>query len=170
MGRRAHPERPYDDPRVHAVVDDARHAFRLAETDSYDLVVFGLLDSHTQLGTSSVRLDNYVYTLQSIDRNERFRLEAAVSELETRIDTISDLYGNANWLEREAFDRTLDELFDDRLPTLRERARCPDPDAALTYKHEGKRATPAPVLNQTKPSSSSTMPAIRSLGSPSALP
>ena len=47
------------------IVDDARHAFRLLPSQSYDAVVFGLLDSHTQLGLSSVRLDNYVFTLES---------------------------------------------------------------------------------------------------------
>ena len=34
-------------------------------------------------------------------------------------------------LEREAFDRALERLFEEPLPTLRERRRCPAPDAAL---------------------------------------
>jgi hypothetical protein len=66
MGRAHHPERPYDDPRVHVIVDDARAAFRKASPGTYDAVVFGLLDSHTQLGISSVRLDNYVFTMESL--------------------------------------------------------------------------------------------------------
>jgi SAM-dependent methyltransferase len=66
MGRRNHPERPYDDPRVSVVVDDARAAFRKLPASSYDAVVFGLLDSHTQLSMSSVRLDNYVFTRESL--------------------------------------------------------------------------------------------------------
>jgi SAM-dependent methyltransferase len=66
MGRRHHPERPYDDPRVRIILDDARRAFRSLKPGSYDAVVFGLLDSHTQLGISSVRLDNYVFTLESL--------------------------------------------------------------------------------------------------------
>ena len=66
LGRLHHPERPYDDPRVHVIVDDARRAFRRLPEGSYDAVVFGLLDSHTQLGISSVRLDNYVFTLESL--------------------------------------------------------------------------------------------------------
>jgi hypothetical protein len=65
MGREHHPEAPYDDPRVRVVVDDARSAFRKLPEASYDAVIFGLLDSHTQLGVSSVRLDNYVFTLES---------------------------------------------------------------------------------------------------------
>jgi SAM-dependent methyltransferase len=65
MGREHHPERPYDDPRVRVIIDDARHAFKTLPPQSYDVVVFGVLDSHTQLGTSSVRLDNYVFTQES---------------------------------------------------------------------------------------------------------
>jgi len=65
MGREHHPERPYDDPRVNVIIDDARNAFKTLAPQSYDVVVFGLLDSHTQLGGSSVRLDNYVFTQES---------------------------------------------------------------------------------------------------------
>ncbi|MCP3980846.1 MAG: methyltransferase domain-containing protein [bacterium] len=65
FGREHHPEQPYSDPRVNVIVDDARHAFRVLPAGSYDVVLFGLLDSHTQLGLSSVRLDNYVFTLES---------------------------------------------------------------------------------------------------------
>ncbi|HEY8120763.1 MAG TPA: methyltransferase domain-containing protein [Myxococcota bacterium] len=71
VGRRVHPERPYSDPRVSVVIDDARAAFRKLPAASYDLVVFGLLDSHTQLGLSSVRLDNYVFTLESLASAQR---------------------------------------------------------------------------------------------------
>jgi SAM-dependent methyltransferase len=66
LGRLHHPEHPYDDRRVHVIIDDARRAFRRLPESSYDIVVFGLLDSHTQLGISSVRLDNYVFTLESL--------------------------------------------------------------------------------------------------------
>ena len=65
MGREHHPERPYDDPRVRVIIDDARHAFKTLPPNSYDEVLFGQLDSHTALGASSVRLDNYVFTQES---------------------------------------------------------------------------------------------------------
>jgi len=65
LGKKYHPEHPYDSRRVSVYVDDAR-AFFKNTTQKYDLIVFGYLDSHTLLsGLSSVRLDNYVYTLES---------------------------------------------------------------------------------------------------------
>lgn len=45
-----------------------------------------------------------VYGLVSIERNERVRVECFVDELEPTIPTASDLWGNANWLEREVWD------------------------------------------------------------------
>jgi Spermine/spermidine synthase domain len=65
LGRRRHPEHPYDDPRVFAHLTDAR-AFMKRTTARYDLILFGLLDSHTQLSDySNMRLDNFVYTEES---------------------------------------------------------------------------------------------------------
>ena len=42
MGRRHHPERPYDSPKVSVVNDDAR-SFFATTTEQYDLIIFGLL-------------------------------------------------------------------------------------------------------------------------------
>jgi spermidine synthase len=65
LGRRRHPEHPYDDPRVFAHLTDAR-AFMKRTSARYDLILFGLLDSHTQLSDySNMRIDNFVYTEQS---------------------------------------------------------------------------------------------------------
>jgi spermidine synthase len=65
LGRTHHPEHPYDSPRVTVIIDDARAFFKRA-SDKYDLVVFGFLDSHTMFSSLSVlRLDDYVYTLES---------------------------------------------------------------------------------------------------------
>jgi hypothetical protein len=67
IGRAAHPARPYDDPRVHLTVTDAR-AFLRRPPRHYDVITFGTLDSQTLLGgMTSVRLDNYVYTTESFD-------------------------------------------------------------------------------------------------------
>jgi spermidine synthase len=65
LGRGHHPEHPYDDPRVSAHLTDAR-AFMKRTSAKYALIVFGLLDSHTQLSDySNMRLDNFVYTEES---------------------------------------------------------------------------------------------------------
>jgi spermidine synthase len=65
IGKRLHPEHPYDSPKVHVVINDARNFLR-QNHEKYDFIVFGLLDSHTEFsGYSNVRVDNYVYTEES---------------------------------------------------------------------------------------------------------
>ena len=60
LGRKFHPEHPYDSPRVTVHVNDARAFFKRAH-QTYDLIVFGFLDSHTMFSSLSVlRLDDYV--------------------------------------------------------------------------------------------------------------
>jgi hypothetical protein len=64
LGKRYHPEHPYSSDRVTAHNDDAR-AFLKKTYRKYDLIVFAFLDSTTLLsGFSSLRLDNYVYTVE----------------------------------------------------------------------------------------------------------
>jgi SAM-dependent methyltransferase len=73
-GKLSHPEKPYSNPRVHAVVNDARSFLRTTD-EKFDLVVYGLLDSHTLLSQgSSVRLDSFVYTVEAL-REARSRLK-----------------------------------------------------------------------------------------------
>jgi hypothetical protein len=74
LGRRLHPDRPYSDPRVTTVTDDARHFLRTTEK-RYDLVVFALIDSLTmQSSFSGVRLESYMFTEESF-RAVRERLK-----------------------------------------------------------------------------------------------
>jgi spermidine synthase len=73
LGRDLHPEFPYQSDRVTSHVQDARAFIRYSQK-KYDLIVFGLLDSHTLLsGMSGVRLDSYVYTEECF-REARARL------------------------------------------------------------------------------------------------
>jgi len=63
---RAHPEKPYESSTVTAHLADAR-AFMRRTDKRYDLVLFGLLDSHTQQSEyANMRIDNYVYTEESL--------------------------------------------------------------------------------------------------------
>jgi SAM-dependent methyltransferase len=74
LGEIFHPEKPYQDRRVRPIVDDAR-SFLRNSTESYDLIVYGLLDSHSILSqASSVRLDSFVYTVEGL-REARARLK-----------------------------------------------------------------------------------------------
>jgi SAM-dependent methyltransferase len=65
LGKRKHPEHPYDSPRVSIHVDDARAILKRTK-QSYDLILFGLLDSHAQFSDyANMRIDNFVYTEES---------------------------------------------------------------------------------------------------------
>jgi spermidine synthase len=66
VGEERHPEKPYADPRVRPINNDAR-SFLRGTADKYDLIVYGMLDSHTLLSQgSSVRLDSFVYTIEGL--------------------------------------------------------------------------------------------------------
>jgi hypothetical protein len=62
-----HPEHPYSDPRVTVHLMDARQ-FLARTKNKYDMVVFGLLDSHVLLShMSNVRMDSFVFTKESFE-------------------------------------------------------------------------------------------------------
>lgn len=104
LGRELHPERPYDDERVNAIVDDARSFFE-KNTKRYDMVAFGLLDSHTLLsGMTSVRLDSFVYTLESFEQVKRHLADDGMVAL------TFDTSDKAPWIE-ERLGRMLGEVF-----------------------------------------------------------
>jgi spermidine synthase len=72
LGKSHHPEHPYDDPRVTLHINDARNFFRTAH-ERYDLIIYGVLDSHTSIShASNLRVDSYVYTREGI--TEAFKL------------------------------------------------------------------------------------------------
>lgn len=71
LGAKLHPEKPYSNPRVRLIENDARAIFLNQPAKSYDLIVFGLLDSHTTPNLSNARLDNFVYTKEAITAAKR---------------------------------------------------------------------------------------------------
>src|SRR4030095_12904792 len=81
IGRANHPEKPYSDPRVHVFIQDAR-TFLASSKNNYDLIVFGHVDSHTAFSAlSSVRLDNYLYTRESLEAATRRLSDNGVAAL-----------------------------------------------------------------------------------------
>jgi SAM-dependent methyltransferase len=71
LGRQAHPERPYSDPRVSVRLDDGRSFVRGTER-KYDLAVYALVDSLVlHSGYSSVRLENFLFTRDAFEDVKR---------------------------------------------------------------------------------------------------
>ncbi|MHB8267700.1 spermine/spermidine synthase domain-containing protein [Bradyrhizobium sp.] len=91
LGTKYHPERPYDDRRVTLSINDARNFFRTAD-QKYDLIVYGVLDSHTALShASNLRVDSYVYTREGIA--EAFRLLKPDGVLSISFTLVNDALG-----------------------------------------------------------------------------
>ncbi len=65
IGEELHPEHPYSASQVRVINDDAR-SFFATTNETYDVISFGLLDSHTTTSLTNARLDHYVYTKESI--------------------------------------------------------------------------------------------------------
>ncbi len=65
LGRRFNASDSYASPRVHVVAEDAR-AFFQKTSRRYDLITFGFLDSQALFSSmSNIRLDGFVYTVES---------------------------------------------------------------------------------------------------------
>lgn len=66
LGAKLHPDRPYDDPRVHLVNDDGRVFLRHAK-EKYDLIIFALPDSLTLTSSiANLRLESFLFTKDSL--------------------------------------------------------------------------------------------------------
>jgi SAM-dependent methyltransferase len=104
LGKKLHPDHPYDSPRVHLILNDARNYLRKASA-TYDMVIFGLLDSHTQSSSySNMRLDNYVYTEEAFREAKNLLKPTGVLVLKFEVRPASIWMG-------ERFYATLNHLF-----------------------------------------------------------
>lgn len=103
LGQQYHPERPYDNPRVKIINDDARSFFTRADK-KYSKIIFGFLDSHTLMSSfSSVRLDNFVYTKESMEQVKNILLPGGEVWL--------TFASNKPWLHQRLIN-LLDSVFD----------------------------------------------------------
>jgi hypothetical protein len=67
LGAQLHPDQPYEDPRVHVVIDDGR-AFMEQTSRTYDLIEFALPDSLTLVsGQAGLRLESYLLTREAME-------------------------------------------------------------------------------------------------------
>ncbi|HEX5069276.1 MAG TPA: hypothetical protein VFV78_03600 [Vicinamibacterales bacterium] len=66
IGRRDHPDHPYQDPRVSVHIGDGRNFLRVAQKQ-YDLIVFALVDSLVlHSGYSNIRLESFMFTREAM--------------------------------------------------------------------------------------------------------
>ena len=92
---RIHPEKPYASSTVAAHLSDAR-AFMKRTQKRYDLVLFALLDSHTlQSEYANMRIDNYVYTEESLREARNLLSPNGVLFLKFQVDR--------DWLGRRLY-------------------------------------------------------------------
>lgn len=87
LGKKLHFEKPYDSPRVTAVLDDAR-SYMETTGDRFDLVVFSFLDSHTTSSYySNIRIDNYVYTAEALQATQRLLKPGGILIVKFQVNT-----------------------------------------------------------------------------------
>ena len=87
LGRELHFEHPYQSPRVHVTVDDARSYIENSH-DRFDLIVFSLLDSHTTASHfTNIRIDNYVYTREALQRARQLLKPDGLFIVKFQVDT-----------------------------------------------------------------------------------
>ncbi len=66
LGKRLHPDHPYQNPRVSVYINDGR-AFLQQTQAKYDMILFALPDSLTLVsGQSALRLESYLFTQQAV--------------------------------------------------------------------------------------------------------
>lgn len=80
FGRRYHPDKPYASPSVQLINDDARSFLATTKT-KYDVISFGLLDSHTSTSMTNAPLDHYVYTRESIRQAKSLLADGGIMTL-----------------------------------------------------------------------------------------
>ena len=69
------------------VIDDARSSSQNRH-EQFDLIMFSLLDSHTTSSSySNIRIDNYVYTVEALERAKRLMKPDGLFIIKFQVDT-----------------------------------------------------------------------------------
>ena len=133
LGRDAHPDRPYDDPRVDVHVDDGR-AFLERSDERWDRILLALPDSLTLVtGQASVRLESYLFTVEAIESARDHLTEGGVFSMynyyreawlvDRYAGTLEEVFGRPPCIE------TLSSGTEDDISHLAVLAVSEDPDA-----------------------------------------
>ena len=111
VGRRLHAEAPYQSARVSFLLTDARAYLRRGR-EQFDLVVYGLLDSHALSGArhGALRLDSYVYTVEAFREARRLLRDDGLLVL-SFVDISADLSKKIFEMLRIAFDGRAPRVF-----------------------------------------------------------
>lgn len=62
---------PYSDPKVNVIIDDGRGVIQRAASGTYDVVVFARTDSLVRYSGSTLRLESFLFTIESFEQVRR---------------------------------------------------------------------------------------------------
>jgi len=109
LGKNFHPENPYNSKNVNVYVNDARNSIKYAK-EKYDLILYSVLDSHSNLsGKGGIRLDSFVYTLESFQEAKTKLKENGYLVLSFAIST-RELGIKINKMLKQAFGEDADPV------------------------------------------------------------
>ena len=107
IGKRYHPEEPYSKENVNLFIDDAR-SFIKKNKSKYDAIVYGLLDSQTNLSSKGgIRLDSYVYTLEAFKEAKQSLKKEGVIYISFFVQTPELGYKLFKMLEKTFLDKPI---------------------------------------------------------------
>ena len=102
LGRKYHPDHPYEDERVQIHLDDGRNFLRSTDR-KYDLIIYALVDSLVlHSGYSNIRLESFLFTQQTFEDVHR--------HLKPNGTFIIYNYFRQGWLAAR-LQKSLDEVF-----------------------------------------------------------
>lgn len=103
IGKKYHPQQPYQSKKVNIIQNDARNFIQHTK-NKYDLIVYGLLDSHSSLsGKGGIRLDSYVYTVEALKETKKILNKNGYISLSFYLSEI-ELGSKIYLMLKEAFD------------------------------------------------------------------
>jgi len=116
LGKKYHPSNPYNSPKVTVIANDAR-TYTKNTKKKYDLIIFGTLDSHGLFShMSSIKMENYVYTLESFREAKKLLKDDGLLYVNTGNFGSPVVMGRLYYVIKEAFEKPpMFFIFDNRI-------------------------------------------------------